>query len=94
MPKFIVQHKMLKGAEETQTWRAQAAPQIAEANKAGQLPAKLLYTWIPDLTATPKAVCLWEAKGEEQVMAALQGGGILEWMSAEILPIEETHWLA
>jgi len=35
---------MLKGAEETQAWWAEAAPQIAEANKAGHLPAKLLYT--------------------------------------------------
>lgn len=92
--KLIVHHKMLKGAEESLAWWAEAAPQIKAANLAGQLPAKLLYTWRPDLTQTPVAFCLWEAEGSEQVQASLEAGGILEWMSAEIMPVEETDWLA
>ena len=53
MPKFIVQHKMLKGAEETQTWRAQAAPQIAGANQAGQQIVQRQLQVAPTLTIRP-----------------------------------------
>lgn len=92
--KYIVHHKMLKGADETLVWWGQAKPAIAAANKAGQLPAKLLYAWSPDVHKVADAFCLWEANSPEPVMAALQAGGLLEWMSAEIFEVEETDWLA
>ncbi|MFO7696846.1 MAG: hypothetical protein R6X16_06775 [Anaerolineae bacterium] len=94
MPKFMVHHKMLKGADETLAWWAQAKPAMAAANKAGQLPAKLLYTWAPDMHKFPVASCLWEADSPELVMAAIEGGGLLEWMSAEVMEVEETDWFA
>jgi hypothetical protein len=94
MPRFMVHHRLLKGADETLAWWAQAQPAIAAANKAGQLPAKLLYTWNPDPHKFPDAFCLWEAGSPELVRAAMQGGGILDWMSADVMPVEETDWLA
>ncbi|MHB1318704.1 MAG: hypothetical protein ACYCYF_08825 [Anaerolineae bacterium] len=94
MPRFMVHHKLLKDVDESLAWWAQAKPAMAAANKAGQLPAKLLYTWNPDAHKSRDAFCLWEADSADLVKAAMQGGGVLEWMSAEILEVEETDWLA
>jgi hypothetical protein len=94
MPRFIVHHKLLKDVDETLAWWDQAKPALAEANKSGQFPARLLYTWRPDSHKDLDAFCLWEAESPELVQGTMEGSGILEWMSARIMEVEETDWFA
>ncbi len=95
MPRYIAHHRMLKNEQETRAWWAQAVPVIEAANRAGQFPARLLYTWIPvDLTAHPVAWCLWEGESPEVVRATLEQGGILAYMTAEIIEVSENDWFA
>ncbi len=93
MSKFLVIHTLTGDPTETLAFLEQGAPEFAKAMEEGQLPAKCLYTWIPQSFATgDHPVCLWEADTAQEVEAALQVAGLMQFMTADIRETTETDW--
>jgi hypothetical protein len=93
MAKFQVIHSLTSAPEDAMSYFGKAVPELAQAMASGQAPAKCLFTWIPVGVKTgDRVVCLWEGPDADAVQAALDASGFLNYMTADIVEVEETDW--
>ena len=94
MAQFIVLHGYKKDPTEFAAFfTAEAAVGMAKAMAAGKFPARCIKTWDPGVYGRlDHVVCLWEGANSQDVQTSLQSSGLLEYMSADIMQVDETDW--
>ena len=94
MSQFIVIHKYIKSLEEVAAaFTDEAMAQYAQAMASGLTSAKCVKTWDPIQYGQPEPmICLWEADSSEDIIASLNQFGMLDYISADIMQVDETDW--
>jgi hypothetical protein len=96
MALFLVLHTIKTSPEE---YAAFATPEVtvsfAQAMASGQTPARCLKTWDSMRWGIiDPSYCLWEAESADDIQATLDSTGLLNHLTADIRPVEETDWAA
>lgn len=95
MAKYFVVHTLEKSVEEFTTFFTEAASEFARAMAAGETPAICPKTWNPiPHGRTDYLFCLWEADRPEDVTATLQQLGVLDYLTADVMQVDEIDWAA
>ena len=92
MPKYMVHHKLIKASEQVAAWWAQAAPVFAGRTRPAVCRASL-YLDSQRPGRTQPGLLPVEGESAEKVMGFM-AAACSEWMTAEIMAIGETDWLA
>jgi hypothetical protein len=94
MAQFIVVHGYKKDPAELDAFFTPAAAVgMAKAMQAREMPARCIKTWSPgQYGRRDQFVCLWEAAKPEDVQASLQSSGLLDYITADIMQVDETDW--
>ena len=94
MAQYIVLHSYTKDPTEFAAFfTPEVALGMAKAMAAGETPARCIKTWDPSQHGRlDYFVCLWEGEKPEDVQAALEGSGLIEYITADIMQVDETDW--
>ena len=94
MNTYFVLHTYSKTPQEfADAFTEEKMAEFARAMAEGQAPAKCTKTWDPTPHGRGDYVfCLWEAEKPEDVEAAMGGFGLLEYLTADIMQVDETDW--
>jgi len=94
MNMYIVLHTFKKTPQEfAEAFTDERMTEFARAMAAGQAPAKCTKTWDPTSHGREDYMfCLWESENPKNVEAALDGFGLLEYLTADIMQVDETDW--
>jgi hypothetical protein len=94
MAQYIVLHRYVKSPQEFAAFFTPArVAGMAQSMASGQTPAHCIKTW--DASAhgrTDYFVCLWEGPSSQAVEETLRGSGILDYISADIMQVDEMDW--
>lgn len=93
MAQYIVLHTLKKSPEEVGAFLAEGADELARATAAGAFPAKCIKTWNPmPHGRTEYIFCLWEADKLEDVETSLKKSGVLDYLTADTMEVDEIDW--
>jgi hypothetical protein len=93
MAQYFALHTQKKDPKKFADFFGANAPRYATTMAAGKVPAKCIKTWNPmGYGRNDYVFCLWEAQKPADIEATLREFGLLDYLTADILKVDEIDW--
>ena len=95
MTKFFTFHRLKKPGEEVLKVLNKVAPNMAQAMFSNETSCKCLKTWSPLAHGREDYLfCLWEANELQDVEAAVESLGLMDYFTLDCMRVDEIDWAA